>query len=199
MVAALGLEARAVRRRVHGVRVLTGGIALGELRGRVTTPVALSVGLAGGLDRALEPGTVVVPEVVTGPRGERWATDAAWSAALRAASERLSLPTTGGALVTTAAVVTGDDRERWATRGYAAADMESAVIAQLAPAIAVVRVILDTPSHEISPLWLTPARAALRPRLWSQGLWLARTAPRLARRAADVLAEALRGDVDAEV
>lgn len=193
-----------MRRRVPAARVVTGGVSLATLRDAVTTPVALSVGLAGGLDDALAPGTVVVPERLAGPDGAAIAIDPGWAAALGAASRRLGLPTAGGALVTTADVVTGAARGEWAARGYVAADMESAMIAGLAPAIAIVRVILDTPSREISPLWQHPMRAALRPRLWSQGVWLARRAPRCALRAADVLAECLRGqvlqgDVDAEV
>lgn len=193
-----------MRRRVPAVRVVMGGVSLVTLRAAVTTPVALSVGLAGGLDDALAPGTVVVPERLAGSDGELIETDAAWTAALGAASRRLGLPTTGGALITTAEVVTGAARRGWAARGYIAADMESAAIARLAPAVAVVRVILDTPGREISPIWRQPARAALRPGLWRQGFWLARTAPRCALRAADVLAEALRGqalqrDIDAEI
>lgn len=193
-----------MRRRVPEVRVVMGGVSLATLRATVTTPVVLSVGLAGGLDDGLEPGTVVVPERIAGGGGDEVATDPSWTAALAAASRRLGLPTAGGALVTTAEVVTGRARGEWAARGFIAADMESAAIAGLAPAIAAVRVILDTPSREISPLWQQPLRAAIRPGLWRQGAWLARRAPRLALRAADVLAECLRGqalqgDVDAQI
>jgi len=188
-----------VRRRVPGMRVVCGGVALERLQhgwgeAHVITRVALSVGLAGALDPALEPGTVVVPSIVAAADGSEVAADRAWTAVLLAASRRLNLPTAGGTMVTTGEIVTGAARATWASRGYLAADMESAAIAGLAPSFAVVRVVLDTPSREISPLWTQPLRAAVRPRLWAQGVWLMRAAPRFALRAADVLAEALRGE-----
>lgn len=193
-----------MRRRVPAMRVVRAGVGLEDLHRRRTTALVLSVGLAGGLEPGLEPGTVVVPDRVVGPGGQIVDTDPLWTSALQAASRRLHLPTERGVLVTTTEVVTGAARAELAARGYVAADMESAAIAALAPAVAVVRVILDTPGREISPLWRQPMRAAIHPRLWSQGVWLMRAAPRFALRAADVLAEALRGqvlegDVDAEV
>ena len=72
--------------------------------------------------------------------------------------------------------------------GYAGVDMETGLLD--APRIAAVRVILDTPQHELSPDWLRPARALRNPRNWPQALWLARDAPRCARRAAEVVAAA---------
>ena len=164
----------------------------------------LSVGLGGALTDEYSPGTVVVPHRVAGEDGATWPTDQAWSEALRAASQRLGFPTAAGTLVSTAEVVTGAGRTALAKQGYDAVDMESAAVAAQVPRLVVLRVILDTPSHEISPRWSRPALAALDPRLWLQGYWLARNSPRFAARAAAVLAEALRGqavegDVDPEV
>jgi hypothetical protein len=169
-----------------------------------TTAVMVSVGLGGALTDQHAPGTVVVPDRVAGEDGQSWTTDPAWSDALRTASRRLGLPTAAGALVSADKVVTGAERTALAQLGYDAVDMESAVIARQATRLAVVRVILDTPSHEISPRWSRPVFAGLDPRLWPQGFWLARNSPRFAARAAAVLAEALRGqalerDVHSEV
>lgn len=199
VVAAMGVEAWAVRRRVPQIRLIRGGIGLATMRDSVTTPVALSVGLAGGLAAEHSPGTVVIPSRIGRAGGVPLATDPAWTAALLAASRRLGFPTLDGALITTDVLVTDATRHAWAAHGFVAVDMESSAIAALTPRVAAVRVILDTPVHEISPAWVRPARAALNPRNWREGAWLLRTAPRLSLRAAQVLAEALRGEVDAEV
>jgi hypothetical protein len=107
------------------------------------------------------------------------------------ASRRLGYPTTTASLLSAEALVTHAGRAMWAARGFAAVDMETAVLAGRVPRIAAVRVMLDTPSQEISPAWERPGRAALDPRNWREGDWLARAAPRLSRRAALVVAAAL--------
>ena len=91
-------------------------------------------------------------------------------------------------LVTCETMARGAERGRWAGLGYAAADMESGLID--APRLAVVRVILDTPSRELSAAWLTPERAMLNPLLWPEAFWLARNAPRCARISAAIFARA---------
>jgi len=199
VVAAMGVEAWAVRRRVPRMRIVRAGIGLGTLTDRIATPVALSVGLAGGLRATDEPGTVVIPSRIASAGGAAVECDGDWVGALRAASRRMGYATLDDPLVTTRALVTDAERHRFAEQGFVAADMESAGIAALAPRFAVLRVILDTPAHEISPAWVHPARAALDPRRWREGAWLVRHGLRCALRAGDVLAEALHGDVDAEV
>ena len=204
MVTALRLEERAVRRAAPRVRIVRVGVGLSSTGIIAATGVVLSVGLGGALTADHAPGTVVVPDRVAGEDGRSWTTDAAWSDALRAASRRLGFPTAAGALVSTAEVVSGAGRTELAQKGYGAVDMESASVGAQVTRLAVLRVILDTPSHEISPRWSRPGLAALDPRLWMQGYWLARHSPRFAARAAAVLAEALRGqavegDVDPEV
>lgn len=204
MVAALRLEERAIRRaapRLHVVRV---GIGLASPVRIDATGVVLSVGLGGALTDEHPPGSVVVPDRVAAEDGQAWATDPAWSDALRAASRRLGLPTAAGTLVSTAEVVSGPERAALALQGYDAVDMESAAVAAQVPRLAVLRVVLDTPSHEISPRWSSPALAAIDPRLWPQAYWLARNSRRFAARAAAVLVEVLRGqavegDVHAEI
>lgn len=199
VVAAMGVEAWAVRRRAPDMRVVRAGIGLASLDERITTPVALSVGLAGGLRAEHEPGTVVIPSRVATPGGAAIDCDPQWVEALRAAARRLGYIAAEGALATTAALVTDAERHRLAAHGFVAVDMESAGIAALAPRLAVLRVILDTPVHEISPAWVHPARAAIDPRRWREGAWLLRHGVRYALRAADVLADALHRDVDTEV
>ena len=199
VVTAMGVEAWAVRRRVPHLRLIRGGIGLATMRATVTTPVALSVGLAGGLAREHAPGTVVIPGRIGAADGGSVETDPEWSAALLAASRRLGFATLDGAMITTDALVTDATRAAWAAHGFVAVDMESAAIAAMTPRVAAVRVILDTPVHEISPAWVRPGRAALDPRNWREGAWLLRNAPRFSLRAATVLAEALRRQVDAEI
>lgn len=199
VVAAMGVEAWAVRRRVPRIRIVRAGIGLATLTERVSTPVALSVGLAGGLLARHEPGTVVIPSRIAAAGGGATECDGEWAAALRAASRRLGYATLDDPVVTTSMLVTDADRHRFAQQGFVAADMESAGIASLAKRFAVLRVILDTPAHEISPAWVHPARAALDPRHWREGAWLLRNGLRCALRAGDVLAEALNEDVDPEV
>lgn len=204
MVAALRLEERAIRRAAPHLRVVRVGVGGTAAEPIAATGVVLSVGLGGALTGHHAPGTVVVPDRVSREDGQSWTTDPLWSGALRAAAQRLGFATTAGALVSTAEVVTGAQRTALAARGYETVDMESAAVAAQVERVAVLRVILDTPSHEISPRWSRPAIAALDPRLWPQAYWLARNSPRFAARAAAVLVEAVRGqavegDVDPEV
>lgn len=204
MVTALRLEERAVRRAAPGLRIVRVGVGLRSTGPIAMTGVVLSVGLGGALTDRHAPGTVVVPDRVAGEDGHSWTTDPGWSEALHAASRRLGFPTAAGSLVSTTEVVSGTRRAALGQQGYDAVDMESAAIATQVARLAVLRVILDAPSHEISPRWETPGLALLNPRLWPQGYWLARNSPRFAARAAAVLAEALRGqavegDVDPEV
>lgn len=193
VVAATGVEARPLRRRLHdrrGVRVVQSGIALAALATGPET-VVISCGLAGSLDESLPTGTVVIPESVALDVGPRTACDAELSERLRAAAERCGVVPRSVALVTCDHVVCGAERRVWAARGYAAVDMETALLARTASRMAAVRVVIDSPARELSPLWESPRRAAARPWLWGEAAWLARTAPRLCDLAARIVAEAL--------
>jgi adenosylhomocysteine nucleosidase len=195
VVVAMGVEARPVRRRAPGLRVVLAGIGLSSLeRAQLSTGVVLSVGLAGGLAPELASGTVVIPSQVAREDGELIECDPAWSAALATASRRLGFPTVTLPLLSADGVVTGSSRAKWAARGFAAVDMETALLAAMVGRVAAVRVVIDTPSREISSAWERPGRAALDPRNWLQGVWLARTAPRLSTRAARVVAAAIQLD-----
>jgi hypothetical protein len=127
--------------------------------------------------------------------GERRACDAPLVDALAAAARELGYEPCYDPMITTTHVVRGDERQRWEREGYAAVDMETAL---LRPArLAAVRVVLDTPLKELSEDWLSPVTAALKPWNWPEMLWLARTAPRYAKLAALVIARALGGPAGA--
>ncbi len=192
VVAAMENEARPVRELLPQLRLVKAGIGLKALDWEsLITPVVFSVGLAGGFDPDLAPGTVVIPAEVACEDGKLLACDVAWSTALERASIRLGLPTVTLPLLSARAVITDAGRELWFERGFAAVDMETAVLAGRVPRVAGVRVILDTPTHEISPAWVNPRRAAIDPRNWREVAWLVRRAPRFTRRAALVIAAAL--------
>ena len=199
VVVAMGVEARPFRRLTPQLRLVRAGIGLATLDQRMlNTQVVLSVGLSGGLPEDVASGTVVIPSQVAREDGVLVACDAAWSAALVAASRRLGYPTSTAPLLSADALVTHAGRGLWAARGFAAVDMETAMLAGMLARVAAVRVVLDTPSQEISPAWVSPARAALDPRNWSEGWWLLRTAPRFARRAALVVQAALTAGATAQ-
>ncbi len=189
IVTATGLEARAARRYAPASRVVEAGVALKALAPGRTFAAAVSVGLAGGLDADLATGTVVIPDVIGQTNGTMIRCDEQLSIVLREAAAMLGIAYITAPLLTSATLIIGSERERWAREGYAAVDMESAFIP--ATRLAVVRVVLDTPLRELSPDWLDPLRAFLKPRNWSQAMWLAREGPRCANLAARVVAGAL--------
>jgi hypothetical protein len=189
IVVATSLEARAVRRRAPAGNVVESGVGLAHMRGALLDGVAISAGLAGGLRTDIPTGTLVIPSAVATNNGTAIACDPEWTARLRAAATRLGYAFLDAALLTSDALIVGDARTSWAERGFAAVDMETARIS--ARSIAAVRVVLDTPQRELSPDWLYPSRAMLRPRNWGQMLWLAREGPRCADLAARVVAGAL--------
>jgi hypothetical protein len=191
VVAAMENEARPVRRLLPQLRLVRAGIGLAEMARPPATPVVFSVGLAGGFDPSLEPGTVVIPARVAREDGVMLACDVPWSTALRLASTRLGFPTVTLPLLSAAALVTHAGRATWLQKGFAAVDMETALLVASVPRVAAVRVILDTPLHEISPAWVNPRRAVADPRNWREAAWLARNVPRYTRRAAQVIAAAL--------
>ncbi|MHB1798169.1 MAG: nucleoside phosphorylase-I family protein [Vulcanimicrobiaceae bacterium] len=185
VVAATRMEARAVRRALPSARVLRTGVALSRANGTECGDLVISCGVAGGLLTSVATGTVLVPAWVRRPNGEMLRCDPELAALLEAAARRLGFEPLSHPLVTSAALVRGSARALWAARGYAGADMETGLLE--ASRVASVRVVLDTPSRELSEDWLHPTAALLRPHNWPQALWLAREAPRCARAAADVL------------
>lgn len=187
IVTATGVEYAAARKAAPaGVRVVQAGIALA--RTRDFGEIAISCGLAGALRRDLPTGTVLVPRSVGRPDGTTLECDAEIVAALCEAAQRLGHHPVDAPLLTSENLVHGSERATWAPR-YAAVDMETGLIT--ASRVACVRVVLDTPQREISPVWLHPARAIAHPRAWGDLPFLAREGPRCARIAAQIAAAAL--------
>jgi hypothetical protein len=196
-VCAMGVEAWGVRRRARHVRVLQvgiGGRPLAALPG-----IVISAGLCGGLLPGQVPGTVVIPTEVVDERGVTHACDRGVVAALTKAARYLRYPVTGGSMISTSAMVTGSGREAWASRGHVAVDMESAAVASSASRFGVLRVILDTPTRELSDAWAVPVRAIRQPSNWGEAVWLGVNAPRYALRVGAVLEAAFLGNIDPEI
>ena len=186
IVAATGLEAGAVRRAAPGLHVVEGGIALSRVGADAYGDVVVTCGLAGGLREDIATGSIVIPDAVSTPGGETIACDRLLSDALAAAARKLGRTPHRGLLLTSSTLVTGSTRAHWAQRGYVAADMETGFLR--AARIAAVRVILDTPAHELDTAWLKPVTVLWRPWLWPQAMWLMREAPRCAHLASEVVA-----------
>lgn len=187
--AATSLERRAAARHIANAQIVECGVALSKIHGVPPVDVAISFGLCGGLRDGVATGTLVIPYAVYSTNGEIKTCDEAWTQRLRAAARALGYPLVDAPLLTSSTLVTGTRRARWANDGLAAVDMETMQLP--VQRVAAVRVILDTPQHELSPEWIKPERALLNPRNWPQAIWLARNAPRCADLAARVVAKAL--------
>ncbi len=181
------MEARAVRRAgVRNVRVIEAGIALSKYA--TFDDLAISCGLAGGLRTGVPTGTVLLPRCIRRPDGSELQTDAHALETLTRAAESFGYAVLHDPMVTSASIVQGPERATWAAQGYAAVDMETGLIQ--APRVACVRVVLDTPEREISPLWIEPRRAMLRPAAWRDLPFLMREGPRCSQIAARIAARA---------
>jgi hypothetical protein len=187
VVCATQTEYRAAQRELRDldVRVVRTGIG----HGGTFDDTVISVGLCGGLRRGVPSGTVLIPDEIERPNGERVACDPELATHLRDAVRQLGEAPLNVPLVTSSTLVRGNARGDLASRGFAGVDMESGLV--VAPRIAVVRVILDTPERELSDAWLHPLSVLLRPDAWNELPWLARTAPRYARLAALIVRTAL--------
>ncbi|HUZ68383.1 MAG TPA: hypothetical protein VMU65_01605 [Candidatus Saccharimonadales bacterium] len=196
-VCAMSIEAWGVRRRARGISITQVGIGGSAAPGDAS--IVISAGLCGGLLTDQAPGTVVIATTVSDETGATHDCDPTVAARLERAARSLGYPVVIGSLVSTSALVTGSGRGDWAGRGHVAVDMESAAAAATAPRFGTVRVILDTPRHELSPAWVNPGRAIRNPANWREALWLAIHTPRFALRVGAVLEAAFLRDIDAEV
>ncbi len=175
-----------------GVDVVYAGVGLSRWRVRPGVEALIVCGLAGALRTGLPPGTIAIPDQVGRPDGRIIHCDALLTSALRQAARTLQFQIETGPLLTSSALITGSERQRWAQHGFATVDMEMGLLAGRYPRVATVRAVLDTPGRGISEEWLRPGKAMLRPALWGEFLWLTRTAPLYATRAARVLQVALQ-------
>jgi hypothetical protein len=190
VVVATRLEAWAARRAVSGERIIEAGVGLRRLPRKEFGRAVVTCGLAGAVRPGLRTGAVVIPERVLRPDGEWLSCDPLLVASLVAAARELGLEPERGPLGTASAFVRGAARVTWMERGCVAVDMETGLL--IAPRIATVRVVLDTPERDLSDVWRRPALVFAHPEIWREAVWLSREAPRCARRAAAVLAAALR-------
>jgi 4-hydroxy-3-methylbut-2-enyl diphosphate reductase len=114
----------------------------------------LVLGFCGGLDEHSVPGEVVVAEQVLAAPGERDASGpiaCADASALAAAVAASGVAARTGTIVSVSKIALGERRAQLLAGGAIAVDMESAWLARGAAGrpFAVVRVVLDSPSHEL--------------------------------------------------
>jgi hypothetical protein len=186
-IGATSLECKALRRELPQAHVVETGIALRRVRDGLGE-IVVSCGLAGGLREDLATGTLLLPREVRRPDGSVLRCDPALVDAFAESARKLGVEPCFEPLLTATEIVTGTARALWAQRGYAGVDMETGLLH--APAIAAVRVVLDTAERELSKDWERPLLAILKPWNWPQAGWLAREAPRAAALAARVVAGA---------
>jgi 4-hydroxy-3-methylbut-2-enyl diphosphate reductase len=158
VAAPLRVEARALRRGAPDLRVVRTGVgpararrAASRLRADSASRVAIA-GLCGALDADFAPGDVVVAAELQGVD-----VPLAGVAELAAGVREQGLRVHVAPIVSVAHVVRGARRRALGASGAGAVDMESAWLAAGAAGrpLAVVRVVLDGPNHEL----LRPALA----------------------------------------
>jgi adenosylhomocysteine nucleosidase len=165
ILAGLQSEARCLSGAGH--RIALSGARLDGARRAADSLIAggathlLSFGLAGGLDPALVPGTLLLPTHLLMPDGGRIDVDAAWHA--RALDLLAALrPHTGPMVGTDQAIASADAKSILFHRtGAGAVDMESHVLSQSSPTLPllILRVVADGALDSLPPA----ALAAVRP------------------------------------
>jgi 4-hydroxy-3-methylbut-2-en-1-yl diphosphate reductase len=170
LVAPLRLEALAIRAGARGLRIQKTG--MGSERSRAAVPLLQSdpaaalvvMGVCGGLDDECKPGDVVIAEELLNGAydGEDRRIACPSAGPLAEALEHGGLPVRRGTVVSVARIVRGETRAMLRERGAIVVDMESAWLAPgaLERPFAVIRVVADTPSREVTRPLLTLAGAA---------------------------------------
>ncbi|WP_433468646.1 hypothetical protein [Spirillospora sp. CA-128828] len=151
--AALGIEARAVRRGLTRTPVVVVGYRARRADRLPDACAALvTVGFGGALDERLRPGDVLVADEIRGIAAGGKAVPCAAPRLLAEELIRDGLSVQTGPLLTAGHVVRGAERALLAAQGARVADMESALVAARAGTlpVAAVRVVVDGPGH---PLW----------------------------------------------
>jgi 4-hydroxy-3-methylbut-2-enyl diphosphate reductase len=174
VAAPLALEELLIRSGARGAHVRKTGmgpeksLAAAESLRREPGQALLVLGFCGGLDAQSRPGEVIVADEVlaTGDEGhEPVRASCASPARLAAALSAAGLTVRRGPIVGVGRIATGERREQLRAAGALAVDMESAWLAAGAAGrpFDVVRVVLDSPSHELMrPQALGGALAAAR-------------------------------------
>jgi 4-hydroxy-3-methylbut-2-enyl diphosphate reductase len=171
----LRLEALAIRAGARELRIQKTGMGFARSRAAVAklqsdpATALVVMGMCGGLDDQCEPGDVVIADRLLD--GEQLEEEAQWlecpsAGPLGEALERRGVPVRRGTVVSVARLVHGEKRMQLRERGAIVVDMESAWLAAgaLKRPFAVIRVVADTPSREVTRPLLTlagGARAAL--------------------------------------
>jgi 4-hydroxy-3-methylbut-2-enyl diphosphate reductase len=190
VTAPLRLEALAIRAGTRRLRIRKTGMgharSLAAVPGLRDDPAAALVvmGVCGGLDEGCEPGDVVIAdELLDGEREEHEHADVGGTTEgahedppvrfacpsarpLAEALERRGVAVRRGAVVSVARIAHGEKRTELRERGAIVVDMESAWLAagSAGRPFAVIRVVADTPSREVTRPLLTlvgAGRAAL--------------------------------------
>ena len=183
VVAPLRIEQAAVRSGLPDALVLRSGMGAARARSaalvaaRIPADAVAVIGVCGAVAGGLRAGDVVVASELRGPAGATACESGAVVAALAALGiERVHV----GPVVSVDHLVRGAERRALDRTGALAVDMESAWLAPAAAGrpFAVVRVVLDTPAHEICrPLatlagglaaWRALRRAAPALALWAR-------------------------------
>jgi adenosylhomocysteine nucleosidase len=124
----------------------------------------MTFGMAGGLDPALQAGSVVLPCELISADGTRFAASRSWRERVAAAISPLRAVSEGNLLTSARAIDTPADKTAaFRATGAAAVDMESAAVAAIAgnhnlPFIAV-RVIVDTAADMLPRVVVNASRA----------------------------------------
>jgi 4-hydroxy-3-methylbut-2-enyl diphosphate reductase len=160
VAAPLALEEALIRSGARGARVRKTGmgpeksLAAVERLSREPGDALLVLGFCGGLDAQARPGEAIVADEVL-------ATEDEGHDAIRASCDGVSqltgallaagMTVRSGPIVGVGRIATGERREQLRAAGALAVDMESAWLAAGAAGrpFAVVRVVLDSPSHEL--------------------------------------------------
>ncbi|MGA7703479.1 MAG: hypothetical protein WB998_01140 [Solirubrobacteraceae bacterium] len=173
VAAPLRLEALAIRAGGRRLRIHKTGMGRARSHSAVarlqSDPAAglVVMGVCGGLDEGCEPGDVIVAEeLFDGELSTEERLVCPSAGPLAEALERRGIAVRRGGVVSVARIAHGEKRVELRERGAIAVDMESAWLAAGAKGrpFAVIRVVADTPSREVTRPLLTLAgagRAAL--------------------------------------
>jgi 4-hydroxy-3-methylbut-2-enyl diphosphate reductase len=156
----LRVEALLVRSACRGARVCRTGMGPGRARAGARTLLGepgdalLVIGFCGGLDADSRPGDVVIAEEVLSASDEGHAPERAACAGAKGLATALAsagLRVRSGPVVCVSRLAVGERRAQLRAGGAIAVDMESVWLAAGAGGrpFGVVRVVLDSPSHEL--------------------------------------------------
>jgi adenosylhomocysteine nucleosidase len=174
-VTGLAAEARIARRA--GLAAAASGGDAARTRAVTARLIAdgatalVSFGICGGLDPALQPGCLLLPEAVRDEAGKRWAAERAWHARIAAALAARGIAARQGDLLGADAIVASPERKAVLRResGAIAADLESHHVARAAVEsglpFLVLRAVADPAERALPPAALIELDADGRPAL----------------------------------